>query len=355
MGQISRSVLLALLAFTIIFTGCFGQPRQEPGVVELEEYDNTFFVMDTFVTIQFFADSLDKAEVVLSDVQWEMTRLEGILSSHLPDSDIANIEQGAGIAPVPVSGETLAILETAWEFAEKTQGAFDVTIAPILRLYNFASGKESRPSRQQLEINLPLVDWRGVQIDSQRGTVYLTKENMKIDLGGTAKGYIIDRVVEIMVGHGVEFGLVNAGGDIRLLGPKRDGTPWRVGLKNPDNPGGKYFAVIEVAGGAIVTSGDYERYFIEDGVRYHHIIDPKSGLPADGVRSVTVIAEDAQLADLLSTAIFVLGPAGLDFANNLAGVEAIIWTRTGEVLWSSGLVNVANPGTEFLFRSIDNE
>jgi len=338
-GRIGRN--LPLVIVLILLAGCFSAPpNNDEGK---SEFEKTVFVMDTFVTIQFFSDSEEKAEEIFTEVEDELTRLESILSSHSPGSDIAKIDEAAGIKPVAVNSETLSVLATALEYANRTEGSFDVSLAPILQLYNFIPGQESSPTRQQLESNLDLVDWRRVKIDQDAGTVFLEEKDMKIDLGGIAKGFITDQAANILVRHGIEYGLVNAGGDIRLLGPKIDGSPWRVGVKDPNNPNTKNFAIVEIAGGSIVTSGDYERYYIEDGVRYHHIIDPKSGLPADLARSVTVIAPNAELADLLSTAVFVLGPdSGLQLIETLAGVEALFWSRSDEVLWSSGLSLVPN-------------
>lgn len=334
-GRIGRLIFLGLALF--ILAGCFGLSQEEPRP-ELEEYNQSFFVMDTLVTVQFYADSAGKGQAVLSDIEGEMRRLEGILSAHLPGSDIAGIGEAAGVNPVKVAPETLEVLDTALQYAQLTDGAFDITLAPVLGLYNFSQLHPQWPTEEQLQDRLPLVDWRKVEVDGVRGTVFLPERGMKIDLGGIAKGYITDMAVEIMVAQGVEYGLVNAGGDIRLLGSKTDGSPWRVGIKDPQNPNA-FFAVVEIAQGAIVTSGDYERFFIKDGIRYHHILDPQTGLPAHGVRSVTVTAPDAELADLLGTAIFVMGPkAGLALAESIPGVEALIWVAVDKVHWTSGLI-----------------
>lgn len=347
--KLGRLALIVIIA--ISWSGCFAQRNGNGKQGELAEYEKTFFVMDTFVTVQFFADSPGKAQAIFSDVEGEMNRLEGILSSHLPNSDISRISEAAGINPVKVSPETIAVLKTAIDYAARTEGSFDVTLAPVLRLYSFVPGEEKRPSRQQLERNLPLVDWRRLEINDVQGTVFLKDAEMRLDLGGIAKGYITDRATAIVVEHDIEFGLINAGGDIRFLGPKRDGSAWRVGIKDPNNPDTHNFAIIEVEQGSIVTSGDYERFFIEDGVRYHHLIDPQNGLPADGVRSVTVLAPTAEQADLLSTAVFIMGSkAGLNLVNSMAEVEVLIWTADGEVLWSSGLKLVPEQPIDYYFR-----
>jgi len=354
-GRIGRMSMIILAV--ILLVGCFsfrgpnrGNNGNEP---ELKMFDKSFYVMDTVVLVQLYTQLDAKADSIFDDVQEEMTRLENILSAHLSNSDVAIIDEAAGIEPVQVNPETLAVISTALEYAELTNGAFDITLAPVLRLYNFRKGHEAMPSIYQLETNLPLVDWQKVVIDEDAGTVFLIEKDMKIDLGGIAKGFIIDRVYDILRNQGIDFGLINAGGDIRFMGPKTDGKPWRIGIKNPDMPDLKYYAIVEMARGSIVTSGDYERKFDSEGVRYHHIIDPETGLPANDVRSVTVVASSAELADLLSTAVFVLGrSAGMELIENLTNIEVIIWDSDDEVTWSSGLELVPDgaPSVDYFFR-----
>jgi len=332
-GKLWRGAVILLL----LLTGCFGQGQTGPSPEPLQPREFTFIVMDTLVTVRAYTKTETQAETVFLDIEAEMKRLEGILSAHITTSEVSAIGNSAGQVPVKVSQDTLTVISTALNYAALTDGAFDITVAKVLRLYNFTPGQESKPTRQERETSLPLVDWRKVVVDSGSSTVFLAEPGMQIDLGGIAKGFITDKAVAILNEHGIEYGLINAGGDIRLLGPKIDESPWRVGIKNPLNPSA-HFASIEVSSGSIVTSGDYERKFDEDGVRYHHIIDPFSGLPADQAKSVTILAPNAQTADLLSTAVFVMGPeAGMELVENIQGVEAVIWSREDQVTWSSGL------------------
>lgn len=337
--------LLALLTFTVL-NGCSALNQRQ-----LPAYEKTFFIMDTVVSVQFYSDSEQKAQLIFEQVLAKMLELEQTLSSHSPDSDMAKLAAAAGIEPVRVSPATLAVLGTALDYAARTDGAFDITIAPILEMYNFHPGRELRPSRDQLDQVLPLADWQKVELDPGAQTAFLTKTGMKIDLGGVAKGYIVDRCLEVLRDNGIEFGLTNAGGDIGLLAGKVDGSPLRVGIKNPESPQSN-FAIVEVSHGAIATSGDYERFFIEAGQRYHHILNPRTGMPADKARSVTVVASSAQEADLLSTAVFVMGPEqGLAFVEALPDVEAVIWDSEGKVHWSSGLLRLAKTGSvDYYFR-----
>lgn len=341
----TRICLLMLIIITFL-SGCAACKKPQ-----LAAYEKTFFVMDTVVSVQIYTDSAAKAKLVFAQVSARMEALEGILSAHLPESDVAKLARAAGIEPVTVNPATLAVVAESLDFAERTSGAFDITLAPVLRLYNFAPGKEQKPTLVQLEEVLPLVGWQKIELDREAGRVFLTEQGMKIDLGGVAKGYIIDRCLDVLRENGIDFGLTNAGGDIGLLAEKPDGSPWRVGIKNPENPGNN-FAIIEVRQGALATSGDYERFFIESGKRYHHIIDPRTGLPAETVRSVTILAGSAQLADLLSTAVFVMGPEqGLSFIEELPDIEGVIWDAEGRVHWSSGLVRVqGNTSAMYYFQ-----
>ncbi|MDD4657546.1 MAG: FAD:protein FMN transferase [Eubacteriales bacterium] len=338
-------ICLILLIFGVVLCGCTA--CKEP----LQAYEKTFFVMDTVVSVQIYTGSASKAELVFDQVLARMEALEGILSAHLPDSDVAKLSRAAGIEAVAVNSATLAVIAESLDFGERTGGAFDITLAPVLRLYNFSPGKEQKPTQDQLGSAMPLVGWQKVELDPEAHKVYLTEKGMQIDLGGVAKGYIIDRCLDVLRENGIDFGLTNAGGDIGLLAEKPDGSPWRVGIKNPENPGTN-FAIIEISQGAIATSGDYERFFIEGGKRYHHIIDPRTGMPGDKVRSATILAGSAQLADLLSTAVFVMGPEqGLAFIEELPDVEGVIWDAEGKVHWSSGLVPVQDKASvDYYFR-----
>lgn len=342
-GKVKTVVLVALVAS--ILAGCFGTSGPGTGgntSGELTAFTRDYLVMDTIVSITIYAEAEVDTNSIFQAVLLEIERLESILSAHKPSSDVAKIDAAAGKNPVAVNNETLEVVAKALEYAELTNDAFDITLAPVLRLYDFHQQK--RPSRNQLANALVMVDWRKVELNATAGTVFLAEENMQLDLGGIAKGYIVDRAADLVQEHNIEYAVINAGGDIRVLGPKPDDTPWRIGIKDPDNPQG-LFGIVEINGGSIVTSGDYERFFEVEGVRYHHIIDPYTGLPADSLRSVTVIAPTAELADILSTAVFVLGEAGIELVEQLDGVEVVIWNSAGEVTWSSGLTNAPENST----------
>ena len=326
-------ILLAMVLVVSLFAGC-----QRNDTADLKRWEQTFYVMDTFVdVILWTAKDSSEVEEIYQQVEDELKRLHGIFSAFEDDSDVARISAAAGMAPGTVQPETLEVVHAALDYAVMTNGKFDITLAPVLRLYTFGEN-EKVPTEQELAENLPLVDYSLVEVDEDAGTVFLTHPGMSMDLGGIAKGYVVDVIRGMLQDMGVETGVVNAGGDISFVAPKYDGTPWRIGIKDPTRHLTHQFAVIEAEGGSVVTSGDYERYIEKDGLRYHHIIDPADGQPARSCKSVTVVAPTAMLADLLSTAVFVMGPeAGMALIETLEGVEALIWDAQNQVHASSGL------------------
>lgn len=332
-----------ILLGIMIFPGCSlgkGSPVSQR---------KSFFLMDTLVEVEIFSDK-SSAQVAFDKVLATISELEEVLSSHLPGSDIAKLTAKAGIEPLPVSPVTLEVIDLSLDYAQRTGGAFDITVAPILSLYDFSSALKQRPTAAQLDEKLPLVDWRRIKLDHDAGTVFLTERGMQVDLGGVAKGFIVDRCLDALRESGIDTGLVNAGGDAGFLSAKPDGSPWRVGIKNPDHPE-TLFALVEIGCGAVATSGDYERCFIADGITFHHIIDPRTGLPADKSRSVTILADRVSVADLLATAVFVLGPdQGLALIESLPNVEAVIWDADDAVHHSSGLVSVPSSTIDYHFR-----
>jgi thiamine biosynthesis lipoprotein len=288
--------------------------------------------MDTLVTITVVSDSRQEADEALEAAFDEIRRLEELLSFWTEDSEIAAIYQNAGVRPVSVSPETLEVVERSLHIAEKTGGAFDPTVGPVMRLWDF---REKRmPTEKEIEGKLGLVDYRKVVVDRENSTVYLEVKGMSFDTGGIAKGYAVDRAVELLRKHGMESGLVAIAGDIRGFGPRT----WRIGIRDPRGEGDEdVMAALELKDGAVSTSGDYERYFVLGGKRYHHLLYPKTGLPARGLWSATVIADEAVLTDGFSTGIFVLGPdRGLALIESL-GMEAVVVAEGGKTHTTSGI------------------
>jgi thiamine biosynthesis lipoprotein len=297
-------------------------------------------LMDTIVTITVVADSGRDAEKAIEDAFATIERFGERINFFSDGSELSSINRNAGIKEVKVSPETFDVIENALRVAEKTDGAFDPTIGPEIGLWDFY--RKIRPSEADVRRKMPLVNYKEVVIDKTRSTVFLRKRGMLMDLGAIAKGYAADLAVAALKRDGIGAGIVANAGDIRTFGLKPDGRPWTVGIRNPrqKDETDEIFAEIRLSDKAISTSGDYERYFIEDGRRFHHILDPKTGYPAMLCRSVSIIAGEGVLTDSFSTAIFVLGPEkGLKLARQL-GMDAIIIDSAGGLRTTPGLKGI---------------
>lgn len=278
------------------------------------------------------------AATAFDQVFREFDRLEALLSVWKPGSDVVRLNQAAGREPVAVSGDTLAVLEAAAQASEWTAGKFDITFGALADIWKFDHDQDNTvPDRQAIASRLPLVDYRLVEVNRAARTAYIRKAGARIHLGGIGKGYAVDRAAAILRERGFRDFLIQSGGDLYVAGRNGE-APWRLAIADPRGPAGRSFATLDLSDGTLSTSGDYERFFIKDGVRYHHLIDPDSGAPAAGTRSVTIVADSAMLADVLSTGVFVLGPAaGMALVEQLPQVEAVIVSATNQVLISSGL------------------
>ena len=336
----SCKFIAVMLALVFFMAGCIpAQPDNSLGNSGKTRYYREFWqFMDTITVITIFTDkSAPQVEEVWRDTAQEMQRLHELLSSFEADSDVTRINAKAGKEPVPVEPETLAVIKKALELAQRTHGAFDITMAPVLRLYNFSQENPIKPPDPQRLEALKLVNFRRVQIDEEASTVFLLDKDMALDLGGIAKGFVVDYIHDYLLAKGFEHVVVNAGGDIKFSGPKPDGNLWRTGIQEPDHRN-TFFAIVNLGRGSIVSSGDYERGFTDNGKRYHHILDPSTGLPTVGLRSVTIIGPEAETADLLSTAVFVMGvERGLNFINALPEYEAILFDSNGVIHLSNGV------------------
>ena len=266
----------------------------------------------------------------------EFDRLDRLLSVWHATSDVSRINAEAGRTAVKVSGETIELLRTAKQVGEWTGGKFDVTFGALSGLWKFDHDQDNQiPRPADVGARLPDIGIEAVELNADRGTVFLPRQGMRLHLGGIGKGYAVDRAVAILRADGVSDFLIQAGGDLYASGSRGD-RPWRAAIRDPRAD--RIFAAMNVRDETFSTSGDYERYFIRDGRRYHHILDPDTGAPARGCRSVTIVARQATLADALSTGVFVLGPqAGMALIEKLPGVEGVIVTDANVVMVSSGL------------------
>ena len=238
------------------------------------------------------------SEELIEEVFAVMENLEGMLSRFIDGSDVANINERAG-QWVKASPITLEVIELGLELGERTGGVFDITVGAVLDLWGFGSGRYHVPSEEEIASALDTVDYTKVEVDRSQSMVRIP-EGTVLDLGGIAKGYIIDAGTQVLRDANVERSIVNAGGDISVIGRRPDSLPWRVGVQNPEKPS-QIRWILPLDDESVVTSGDYQRYFTHDGVRYHHIIDPRTGLPARELTSVTIVGKDAANCDALST------------------------------------------------------
>jgi thiamine biosynthesis lipoprotein len=280
----------------------------------------------------------------------EFDRLDALMSVWKEGSEIERLNAAAGEKPVPIGRDVLDVLSMARQTSEWTEGKFDVTFGVLSGLWKFDHDLDGNiPARADVVARLPLIDYRQLEVDVAKSTAFLKQKGMRVHLGGIGKGYAVDRAAAILRGRGFNDFMIQSGGDLYVAGQRGD-RPWRAGIQDPRGPEGSSFAAMDLTDSAFTTSGDYERFFMKNGRRYHHIIDPDTGEPASGCRSVTIVARTATLADALDTGIFILGPEkGMALIERLNGVEGVIVTSSNNVLVSSGLAKrlvVRSPPTD---------
>jgi thiamine biosynthesis lipoprotein len=292
--------------------------------------------MGTRIEVQFWLDE-DKPEAaakLLASSMAEFDRIEALMSTYIDSSEMSRINDQAATEPQQISAELFELLQQALELSALTDGAFDITYDSVGYLYDFR--EKQRPDPMEIAERLSSVDYKNVILDESSRTVSFTQPGVRINLGGIAKGYSVERVIKLLNDSGIKHALATAGGDTRILGDRRD-KPWIVGIRDPDKSEA-IFTRLALRDEAVSTSGDYERFFIEDGKRYHHILSPADGKPVQGVRSVTIIGPNATLTDGLSTSVFVMGPQlGIGLIDDLPGYEAIIIVSDGSWFYSAGL------------------
>ena len=293
--------------------------------------------MGTLVFLTAVAPDKQLAHEAIERGFAEIHRLEQILSTWIPDSELSRINAAAGQRAVEAGPETMELLEHSLEMARLTEGGFNIAIGPAVEAWNVS--REGRiPPKQELDAARRLMDLFAIQIDKEAGTVYLALSGMRVDIGGIGKGYAADFAARVMQEAGASAGVVAISGDIKTFGRLPDGQRFTFGIQHPRKENGITIGQLELEDEAVSTAGDYQRYFEKDGVRYHHILDPQTLQPARLSQSVTIVAETGVLADGLDTGIFVMGPAkGMALIERLPGVEGVIVATDGTVSVSSGL------------------
>lgn len=316
---------IAVLALTLLAL---------PAISHAEWYEREEAIMGTRIAVQLWSEDPALAQRAIDAVIAEMHRTDELMSTYKPGSQLSQVNEHAYERPVQVDADLIDVVEKSLEYSRLSDGVFDVTYASVGYLFDYR--KHVHPTDAQIAAALPAVDYRQVVVDHDARTIRFLKPGMRIDLGGIAKGWAVDRGIDILRELGIEHAMVNAGGDTRLLGDRR-GKPWIVGIRDPRNEG-KVVTRIPLQDEALSTSGDYERYFEVDGVRYHHILEPGTGRSPKAVRSVTVIGPTATHTDGLTKPVFILGvERGLEFIRKVKDAEAIIVDNEGRVFYSEGL------------------
>jgi thiamine biosynthesis lipoprotein len=291
-------------------------------------------IMGTRCAVEFWTDDDVSGAALAERAFAEMRRIDALMSTYKPASELSLVNARAAAGPVKISRELYRLIETSLDYSLLTDGAFDITYASVGYLYDYRARRH--PGRVAIARALAGVNYRHVILDSGASTIRFARPGVRVDLGGIAKGHAVDRALAVLQSAGVSRAMVNAGGDTRIVGD-RFGKPWMIGIRDP-NRRERVILRMPLSDAALSTSGDYERYFEEGGVRYHHIVDPKTGDSARKLRSATVIAATATRSDALSTSVFVMGAdAGLALIDRLADVDAVVVLPDGTVRYSKGL------------------
>lgn len=305
-----------------------------PVFAHAEWFSDTRAIMGTAVSVELWLDDPVAAKAAIEEVMAEMHHIDESMSPYIETSELAKINREASQHAVEITDEMMTLLKQSLHYSELTDGAFDISFASVGYLYDYR--KRIEPSQRQIDQHLDAVDYRSIKLDPIKHTVQFMKPGMRIDLGGIAKGYSVDRGADILIAHGVKNGIVTAGGDSRIIGDRR-GRPWMVGIKNPRHSD-KVVVMLPLADTAMSTSGDYERYFMDGDRRVHHIINPKTGRSASDVESVSVLAPRGFDTDPLTKIFFVRGlVAGMTLIDKLPGVDAIVVGSDGKLYYSKNL------------------
>jgi len=304
-------------------------------------------IMGTRCAVELWSDDPKAGDAAIEAVFTEFRRIDTQMSTYKPESEVSRVNAGAAKTPMKISRELYDLLQTSIDYSKLTRGTFDITYASVGYLYDYR--KHIHPNDSTIAAALPGISYHHIRLDPKAQTVFFDRPGVRIDFGGIGKGYAVDRGIAVLQKRGITHAMVNAGGDTRIIGD-RFGKPWVTGIRHPDDER-KIVLRIPIVDAALSTSGDYERYFDEGGVRYHHILNPRTGKSPHVVRSVTIIGSNATRTDALTKSVFVMGPKeGIDFINTLSDVDAVAVAPDGKVYYSKGLAppDQAPPDTKLI-------
>ena len=304
--------------------------------IETKPYIKKFYVLGTIIELKVYGTNAPKG---INEAIAKLIEIDNKMSVFKDFSDISIINRNAGISQCEVSADTYFVIKRALEYSKLSEGAFEPTIRPVVDIWGVNTDHAKIPSVNEIENNMRLINYKDIILDDKAKSIKLRNKNQAIDLGAIAKGYAADQVKDILLKNNIKNAIIDLGGNIYALGNKQDGNLWNIGIQDPFKKCGEYLGIISVQNKSIVTSGNYERYFIKEGKRYHHIIDPKTGSPSEaGIISVTVISKYSIDADALATCIYVMGAKkGLKLIESIKDIEVIVITNDKKIYVTLGI------------------
>lgn len=326
--RVNKIISLFLVLICLIsLTSCGKQDRL---------YSKDAFLMGTIINLKYYGKNGEKA---LEESIKIIENIENSMSLTLKDSDINKINKEAQNSPIELNDDMYNVIERALYYSKLSDGSLDISVRPVDKLWAIGTENERVPDKSEIKNNLKYVGYENIELHKENKSISFKKDNMEIDLGAIAKGYTADKLVDILKKYKVERALINLGGNLYIYGGKENGDSLNIGIQDPKKDKGEYFATLRIKDKSVVTSGNYERYFEKDGKRYHHIIDPKTGYPAEnGLISTTIISDKSMDGDALSTATYVLGlEKSIKLINSLENVEAVFVTSDKKVYTTKGL------------------
>ncbi|NEZ44839.1 FAD:protein FMN transferase [Paenibacillus alvei] len=340
-----RSAIVLLSACALILSGCGSSGKEASGTNDTANKKSaikqqSYFIFDTIVTVKIYDERADQKQ--FKDIENLLNEIDSRLNRTKDTSELAKIHAASGKEAVTVTPESFDLIAKSLDYAKRTEGRFDPTVGPIVDLWNIGHENAKVPNPDKLAQTLKLVNYKDVTLDPAKHAIKLNREGMELDMGSIGKGYAADRIADYLRNNGFPSAIIDLGGNIFAVGAKPGGSDWTIGVQDPDETRGNQIGKMKVQDKTIVTSGVYERYFVENGKHYHHILDPATGYPVDnGLSSVTIVTNSSTDADALSTSLFALGvEKGLKFVEEDPNVEAIFITTDHKVYCTSGIKEI---------------